>query len=344
MCELYVQKEGQGFSPLDEARVSGDAKIVKCQNNGGTLVLNEAQTVLSARALNLLKKKFTAELGAAPRSGTAVRTPSAPQIWIDQDAMFDSPASANVYTEQEFDIGMPNLWDVSEDLAGLNPVRPTEEARLSLSSVTGGGPQWNEYQPAPVMDQCHIDFFKALGLPVLTSGAASGFPANKAGSNDVDMESAEPEAIQENKVKGKVLPLIKSDKMLPVNLVPAIFGTPLQPVMPRVAPSLAVQLPAPARPVAMEVKETKSEAVADEQRIFVKPKRKRGRPSKRQLAMEAAALLPKVLAKNPTKYDSDEMLCTGGDDADKLALLLVKAFDKGVQLNTMAYLPTPDAI
>jgi hypothetical protein len=75
---------------------------------------------------------------------------------------------------------------------------------------------------------------------------------------------------------------------------------------------------------------------------IVKPKRKRGRPSKRQLAEEKAALLPKQLAQN-NKYESEEQ-CLKGDTSDRLALLLVKAFDKRIELKHLAHLPDPDQI
>jgi hypothetical protein len=78
--------------------------------------------------------------------------------------------------------------------------------------------------------------------------------------------------------------------------------------------------------------------------VPVKPKRKRGRPSKRQLAMEAAADLPKILAKNADKYESEEQILATGDASDRLALLLLKAFDKNLKLRDMATLPEPDEV
>jgi len=106
--------------------------------------------------------------------------------------------------------------------------------------------------------------------------------------------------------------------------------------------------PEPAELPADEPAEAEAEAEAPatvpmEDLVIVMPKRKRGRPSKRQLAMEAAAGQLKQQARD-NKYDSIERTLRGNDPADRLAVLLVKAFDKGLQLKSMAHLPQPESL
>jgi hypothetical protein len=253
--------------------------------SGTTVIsLNAAQSVLSARTFNVLKKRFVSDiqLGGRLQGVATCKNKQVPSLWVDLN--------------HEFAAGSGNYELKAEDLMAAHISDDCRQPQFALSGIDAF---YQQSEPEIKTEEMFSS------LPSFSSAPGSGFAATEA------MDTVSDAATNANTAEP-----VETEK-----------------------DALKVQFVAPTE---VKMQEDSQPLPAAEEKVIVKPKRKRGRPSKRTLAEEAAALLPKLLAKN-SKYESEQQ-CLSGDTSDRLALLLVKAFDKRIQLNTMAYLPEPSDI
>jgi Mg-chelatase subunit ChlI len=268
----------------EKSLVLSELSSSKAFPSGTTVIsLNAAQSVLSARTLNVLKKRFVSDiqLGGRLQGVAACKTKQAPSLWVDLN--------------HEFAAGSGNYELKAEDLMAAHISDDCRQPQFALSGIDAF---YQQSEPEIKTEEMFSS------LPSFSSAPGSGFAATEA------MDIVSDAATHANAAEPKT----EKD-------------------------ALKHQFVAPTE---VKMQEDSQLAPAAEEKVIVKPKRKRGRPSKRTLAEEAAALLPKLLAKD-SKYESEQQ-CLSGDTSDRLALLLVKAFDKRIQLNTMAYLPEPSNI